>query len=372
MSRLTRRQLLAAAPAVALAARSARAEQFEVLAEYPQELQTPLSALDGKLLTPNERFFVRSHFGPPGLQPERGLQVSGLVGKPLTLTPAQLKKLPQTTVTAVLQCAGNGRAFFSPTIPGVQWQHGAMGQAEWTGVRLATLLERAKVQPGAAHVHLLGADRTPKPQMPPFTRSIPLARAIAADTLVAWKMNGQPLALEHGAPLRVVVPGWAGDHWLKWLTGIVVAAEEHDGFWVKKAYRIPPQPVAPGSKVPPEQMEPVTAMPVKSLITSPAEGAAVKPGKVEVRGVAFSGAAAIAKVEVSLDGGKTFVPTKLEGAPGVGRWQVFRAQVDAVAGPMTALARATDAAGAVQPETTPWNPSGYFWNAWHRVTWSVG
>jgi len=371
MAPFTRRQLLAAAPAVALAARSSHAAPFEVLADYPQQLQTPISALDG-LLTPTDAFFVRSHFGPPALELNRGLDVGGKVGTPLKLSVADLRKLPQTTVTAVLQCAGNGRAFFQPTIAGVQWQHGAMGQAEWTGVRLATLLERATISPGAAHVHLFGADRAPKPQTPAFIRSIPLERALHPDTLVAWKMNGAPLTLEHGAPLRVVVPGWAGDHWLKWLVGIQVATGEHDGFFVQKGYRIPPTPVAPGTRVPPEQMVPVTVLPVKSLITSPLEGARVNSRKVEVRGVAFSGAGAIAKVEVSVDGGASFQLARLEGTPGVGRWQVFRLEVEARPGPMGALARATDTTGTAQPTMTPWNPSGYFWNAVHRVEWSVG
>ncbi len=371
MSLFSRRELLAVAPAVALAGRVSLAAPFEVLADTPQELQTPLDALDG-LLTPTERFFVRSHFGAPRLDRQRTVEVAGLVDKPFTLSVAALQKLPQTTVTAVLQCAGNGRAFFTPPIPGVQWQHGAMGQAEWTGVRLAVLLERAKVKSGAAHVHLFGADRAPKPTAPAFVRSIPLERALHPDTLVAWKMNGAPLTLEHGAPLRVVVPGWAGDHWLKWLTGIHVAAEEHDGFFVKKGYRIPPTPVVPGTKVPPEQMVPVTVLPVKSVITAPLEGATTKPGKVEVRGVAFSGSAAIRQVELSVDGGATWVLAKLEGTAGLGRWQRFRLEVVAPAGKMNVIARATDELGAVQPEQGVWNPSGYFWNAWHRVNWSVG
>lgn len=369
MPKLTRRELLAAAPALA-AFRPALGAPFEVLADTPQQLQTPLSALDA-MLTPTERFFVRSHFGPPRLDRQRTVSFEGLVEKPFVLSVAALQKWPQTTVTAVLQCAGNGRAFFTPPIPGVQWAHGAMGQAEWTGVKLATLLERAKVKPGAAHVHLFGADRVPKPQVPPFVRSIPLERALAADTLIAWKMNGAPLTLEHGAPLRVVVPGWAGDHWLKWLTGVHVAAEEHDGFFVKKGYRIPPKPVPPGTKVPPEQMEPVTVLPVKSVITSPVEGARVPVGTVEVRGVAFSGAAPLRQVEVSVDGGATWKRARLEGAPGVGRWQRFFVDVDAGVGAMTAIARATDETGAVQPEQGVWNPSGYFWNAWHRVSWSA-
>ena len=353
-----------------VAGRTVAAAPFEVLADTPQQLQTPLDALDA-LVTPTDRFFVRSHFGAPRLDRQRTLSLEGLVGKPFTLSVAALQKLPQTTVTAVLQCAGNGRAFFTPTIPGVQWQHGAVGQAEWTGVRLSVLVERAKVQAGAAHVHLFGADRAPKPQAPAFVRSIPLEKAMHPDTLIAWKMNGAPLTLEHGAPLRVVVPGWAGDHWLKWVTAIHLAAEEHDGFFVKKGYRIPPTPVPPGTKVPHEQMVPVTVLPVKSILTAPLEGATVKAGQVEVRGVAFSGGAAVRQVEVSVDGGAHWQLAKLEGEPGVGRWQRFKLEVDAPVGKMRVVARATDELGAVQPEQGVWNPSGYFWNAWHRVSWSV-
>ena len=369
MSDFSRRALLLSAPALALASH-AEGAPFEVLSDRPQQLQTPLSDLDG-LLTPTERFFVRSHFGPPRWDPLRKLSLTGLVTKPATFTVSSLKRLPHTTVTAVLQCAGNGRALFQPPIPGVQWQHGAMGQAEWTGVRLATLLDRAGLKPGAAHVHLYGADRVPRPATPPFIRSIPLDKAMHPDTLVAWEMNGAPLTLEHGAPLRLVVPGWAGDHWLKWLVGIDVAEHEHEGFFVQKAYRIPPHPVPPGTKVPPEQMQPVTVMPVKSVITSPVEGATTSAGKVEVRGVAFSGVAAVRRVEVSVDGGQTWNEAVLEGAPGVGRWQRFRLVVEAQPGSMSALARATDESGTTQPESATWNPSGYFWNAWHRVGWSV-
>ena len=370
MPQVSRRELLLATPALALAARTAQGVPFEVLADRPQQLQTPLSVLDG-LLTPTERFFVRSHFGPPRLDRARTLSVSGLVARKGTWTVGSLRQLPDHAVTAVIQCAGNGRAFFQPPIPGVQWQHGALGQARWTGVRLSTLLEKAGIQPGAAHVHLFGADRTPMPQTPPFVRSIPLERALHPDTLVAWGMNGAPLTLEHGAPLRLVVPGWAGDHWLKWLVGIEVSAEEHPGFFVQKSYRIPPRPVAPGTRVPPEQMEPVTTLPVKSLITAPLEGAKVNAGRVEVRGIAFSGHAAIAQVELSVDGGNTWKRAALEGEPGIGRWQLFHLNVPAPRGAMSAIARATDSGGNVQPETAVWNPSGYFWNAWHRVTWSV-
>lgn len=369
---MRRRTLLAAAPALLLAraVRAAKGPELEVLSDRPAQLQTPLEWFD-RLLTPNDVFFVRSHHGPPRLDLERKLTVTGLVEAPLELSLSALKKLPQTTVTAVLQCAGNGRAKLSPAVPGVQWMHGAMGQAEWTGVRLAELLARAKPRPEAKHVHLTGADLAPKPSTPAFLRDLPLEQARHPDTLVAWAMNGEPLSLQHGAPLRLVVPGWAGSYWLKWLTRLELSAVEQPGFFVQKGYRTPASPVEPGAKVPAEQLVPVTVMPVKSIIARPAEGAVLPAGRQEVVGVAFSGLAAIRQVEVSLDGAR-WVKAKLEGRGGLGRWQVFRASVDVRAGTTpTVFARATDERGNVQPKDAAWNPSGYHYNAWHSVSWSV-
>jgi DMSO/TMAO reductase YedYZ molybdopterin-dependent catalytic subunit len=185
-------------------------------------------------------------------------------------------------------------------------------------------------------------------------------------------MNGEDLTHAHGAPLRLVVPGWAGDHWVKWLVRLNVAKEEAHGFFMDTGYRMPVSPVEPGAAVPPSQTRPATTFPVKSVIGAPADGAKVPRGPQEVVGVAFSGLAPIAKVEVSLDGGKTWSPAKLEGEAGIGRWNVFRyAFGRSEAGPVHAMARATDRKGNVQPEKASWNPSGYFWNAWHAVTWEV-
>lgn len=348
-----------------------RPRDLEVLSDFPQQLSTPIEWFD-QLLTPNDVFFVRSHFGPPALDLKQKLRISGLVEAPFELSLDELKRLPQTTVTAVLQCAGNGRGLFSPVIPGVQWMHGAMGQAEWTGVRVKTLLEKARVKNGAAHLHLAAGDVPPKPATPAFDRSIPLEKALHPDTLVAWKMNGVPLPWAHGAPFRLVVPGWAGDHWLKWLTELKVAEAESEAFFVKKGYRIPPKPVAPGTKVPPEQMVPVTAFPVKSIIARPLTGSQARVGPQEIVGVAFSGSATVSHVEVSVDGGKSWSRAQLEGTPGVGRWQLFRHRfTQKTPGLLLAMARATDSAGATQPEQAVWNPSGYFWNAWHKVSWEV-
>jgi DMSO/TMAO reductase YedYZ molybdopterin-dependent catalytic subunit len=338
----------------------------------PQNLATPIELFD-RLITPTPSFFVRSHFGPPALDTNRAVAIGGLVATPLSLTSTDLRKsFPPVTITAVLQCAGNARSFQVPRVPGVQWTHGAMGQATFTGVRLRDLLQKAGIKNEGAHVHVLGADAPPKPTVPAFLRSLPLERAMDPSTLVAWQMNGEDLTLAHGAPLRLVVPGWCGDHWVKWLTRLTVAKEEASGFFMSTAYRVPKTPVEPGAAVPPEDMRPATTFPVKSLIASPADGSHVARGTQSIVGVAFSGEAPIAKVEISMDDGKTWRPAKLEGDPGVGRWNVFRFEIEQrEPGRLHAIARATDKKGNVQPEQAAWNPSGYFWNGWHSVTWEV-
>ena len=341
----------------------------------PQNLATPTQLFD-RLITPTSSFFVRSHFGPPALARGRTLRVGGLVKNRLTLTADELaRSFPEVTVTAVLQCAGNGRALHAPRVPGIQWVHGAMGQATFTGVRLRDILRNAGILPEhlkGTHVHLLGADGPPKPQVPPFARSIPIERALDPTTLVAFKMNGAPLTLAHGAPLRLVIPGWAGDHWVKWLVRIAVEANEATGFYMTTAYRMPTEKVEPGAPVPPEKMRPATAFPVKSIIGKPSDGERAPKGAQRVAGVAFSGEAPIAKVEISLDDGKTWRLAKLEGEAGVGRWVVFRYEFDKRdPGRVRAVARATDKNGKVQPEHPEWNPSGYFWNGWHAVSWEV-
>lgn len=338
------------------------APRLEIFGSNPQNLATPKSAF-AQLITPNGQFFIRSHFGPPALDRDRPLAVEGLVKNKLSLKVADLRQLPAVSVTAVLQCSGNGRSFHTPRVPGVQWNNGAMGQAKFTGARLRDILEKAGVDPAnlrGTHLHVRGADAPPKPTVPAFLRSIPIERALDPTTLVAYAMNDDDLPHAHGAPLRLVVPGWAGDHWVKWLTRIAVEKEEAAGFYMQTAYRMPIEPVTPGAAVPPENTRPATTFPVKSVIGDASNRS--------IAGVAFSGEAPIVKVEVSIDEGKTWRPAKLEGEPGIGRWQVFRFDLPPDAtGKVTAIARATDAKKNVQPETPAWNPSGYFWNAWDRA-----
>lgn len=373
---ITRRAMLQAA-GVAIASSAGTASAEEGLLRQggaPQNLATPIGYFD-RLVTPTEAFFVRSHFGPPALDRTRKTAFGGLVKRPLSLNVEELRaQFPEVTVTAVLQCAGNGRSTQTPRVPGVQWTHGAMGQAAFTGVRLKDVLARAGVDPEAQHVRISGADAPPKPTTPAFVRSIPIARAMDPTTILAYRMNGADLTLAHGAPLRLVVPGWAGDHWVKWLVAVTAQKEEADGFFMKTAYRMPTEAVEPGAAVPPEKMKPASAFPVKSIIARPSDGGGKRPlGPQEVVGFAFSGVAPLASVEVSLDGGRTWKAAKLEGEPGIGRAQVFRYRFDqTTAGRVKALARAKDKKGNEQPESPAWNPSGYFWNGWHAVEWEVG
>lgn len=370
--RLGRRALLAggaaalAFPRLAFGGEGPPGPRLTAFGRDPQNLATPKDLFD-QLIVPTRSFFVRSHFGPPALDRERTVKIEGLVATELTLKAADLKSMPATSVTAVLQCSGNGRSFHSPRVPGVQWDHGAMGQAKFTGVRLRDLLEKAGILAAAKkghHLQVHGADLPPKPTVPAFLRSIPIERALDPTTLVAYAMNDEDLTLAHGAPLRLIVPGWAGDHWVKWLTQLKVQKEEAAGFFMQTAYRMPIDPVAPGAAVPPDKTRPATTFPVKSVIGS-ARGRTVK-------GVAFSGEAPVAKVDVSLDGGTTWKPAALEGEAGIGRWQVFTFTVpDDVKGKVRAIARATDAKKNVQPEKAVWNPSGYFFNAWDSVEWEV-
>jgi DMSO/TMAO reductase YedYZ molybdopterin-dependent catalytic subunit len=368
MNRRELLQITGAAAVLAFARRALGDDTLIVRNSAPQDLETPLDLLD-RVITPSDALFVRSHFGPPALDPARTISIEGMVDKPLTLGVDDLRAFREVSVTAVLECSGNGRSLMVPHVPGGQWGHGAMGQATWTGARLADVLAKAGVGAQAAHVQVSGADRPPKPTVPAFVRSIPLARALDPSTLIAYRMNGEPLPHAHGAPFRLVVPGWAGDHWMKWLTHVRVQAEEAQGFYMQTGYRYPTEPIAPGAAVPPEKMKPVTFLPVQSVIARPADGAKLAAGKQEVAGVAFAGDAAIRKVEVSLDGGATWAAAKLEGDSAPGRWQVFRYAFTAAAGTRTAIARATDANGKTQPEVPQWNPGGYLWNAWHRVTW---
>jgi len=340
----------------------------------PFDAETPVREFTS-FLTPNHRFFVRSHFGPPDeeriSEANWRLRVDGLVERPAEFRLKDLHQMDAATITAVVQCSGNGRAFHRPKVPGVQWERGAVGNAQWTGVRLRDLLTRAGVKDQARHVQLQGADRPVVASVPLFIRSIPLEKALHPDTILAYEMNGRPLPLLHGAPLRVITPGWMADSCIKWLSGITVQAEEAKGYYMQTAYRVPAKPVEPTATTHVPSI-PVEAMVVKSLVAAPEEGETVKVGPIMIQGVAWSGEAGVVKVEVSLDEGKSWEPARLVGEDHPYAWRQWQlAWKPAVAGTVTILCRATDARGDRQPATTPWNPSGFLWNGWDRVTVTV-
>jgi DMSO/TMAO reductase YedYZ molybdopterin-dependent catalytic subunit len=336
----------------------------------PEDLEMPLSGFSD-YITPVDHFFVRTHvYTPRVTTSEWRLTVDGAVATPLTLTMDEVKRLPSVELVSVLECAGNGRGFYEPSVPGLQWANGAVGNGRWRGVRLVDVLKHAGVKASAQEVLFNGAD-VPLGTMPDFQRSIPLTKALDARTLLAYEMNGETLPVKHGFPMRVVAPGWAGDCWIKWLTSISVLDKAHDGFWMTRAYRHPGRPVAPGAVVPPEQMQPVTSLRVKSVIAAPLDGSQMVNGEpVTIRGVAWSGdAGPLAAVDVSVDGGRNWKPATLRRDQRTDfgwrqweyRWTPSREAY------YTILARARDGAGNTQPFDQEWNPSGYGWNVVPRV-----
>ena len=368
---ISRRKLFALAAASAVqvrpAAISVHKHDMIVRSKRPEDLEMPLDGFRD-LITPAERFFVRSHHYVPSVDPVSWrLQVEGEVRKPLTLALDEVKRSARVELTGVLECAGNGRGLFEPAMPGVQWEYGAVGNARWTGVRLRDVLQKAGLNAGARAVLFSGAD-APIGTMPKFERSIPIEKALDPNTMLAFEMNGEPLAVQHGFPLRLIAPGWAGDSGVKWVTRIRVLDHEFDGFFMKTAYRHPEKPVPPGTAVD-AQMVPVTNLAVKSLIHTPLPGAGVRAGvPLRVAGVAW-GAGPVATVDVSLDGGKSWTADKLGNAPGEFSWRQWSYDGPAaVAGTYAIMARARTAGGEEQPLEQPWNPSGYLWNTVHSIS----
>lgn len=349
-----------------------------VLGDRPLNVETPVHLLDDDV-TPYERLFVRMN----GLVPQTALDqdaegwvltIDGEVETPLTLTVDDLKsRFENVTRRLVIECGGNGRAFFQPGTSGNQWTFGAVGCPEWTGVRLADVLKEAGVKESAVYtghygndVHLSGDE-----EQEVISRGAPIEKALEEDAIIAWAMNGEPLPALHGFPLRLIIPGYPASASQKYLNRIWVRDREHDGAKMTgDSYRIPAYPVAPGTEVPQEDMVVLTEMPVKSIITFPETGAEVKAGEeVEVRGHAWCGKGDVASVQYSLDFGQTWQEAELEPAPNRFAWQRWRATVTPPQhGYYEVWARAVDQDGIGQPPLSPvWNPRGYANNIQHRI-----
>ena len=348
-------------------ARAKGSEELIRMSERPLNYESVRSTFTTRI-TPVGRFYLRNHFDIPKVDIATWrLKVRGLAEKPLSLSLADLERMPQAKVEAVLQCAGNGRGLFTPQVPGVQWRFGAMGSAEWTGVRLKDVLALAGPKQDAAFVQLQGAEKPAMSATPKFIRAIPLAKAIHPDTLLALKMNGKPLALNRGSPARLVLPGWVGDDWVRALVDVEIRSDEPKTFYYDTAYRFPVAPGAPGAAIPADQMKPMTTINVKSLLGSLKDGDVLPPGVHPLAGVAFSGEAGIDRVELSFDAGKSWTAADLDGPATPYGFRVFRHAWKAEPGSYEVACRATDSNGATQPETPVWNPGGYLFNAFDRV-----
>jgi DMSO/TMAO reductase YedYZ molybdopterin-dependent catalytic subunit len=324
---------------------------------HPLNAETTISDVVGGVAMPNAHFYIRNHFEIPELDAETyRLRVSGSVENPLTLNLRDVHNLPSKTLMVTLECAGNGRTQFEPPIAGEQWRLGAVSTAEWTGVPLARVLERASVRASAREVLFRGADGADEP----FERALTLEHARNPDVLLAYAMNGEPLPKAHGFPLRLIVPGWYAVASVKWLTDIEVIDHAFEGKWQAEKYWF--EWLREGKLV----REPVRTQRVRALITEPAQGQELPRGEVAVRGVAWSGEANIERVEVSV-GGKPVEVARMVGAAKRYSWQWWELLTRLEPGTVTLRARATDAAGNTQPERAEWNRLGYGNNFIHEL-----
>ena len=335
-----------------------------LLTDRPPQLETPLKYFTQDL-TPNEAFFVRWHLADVPTKVDTKtfrLTVKGHVELELSLSLDELKEqFEPASVTAVNQCSGNSRALFEPRVPGGQWQNGAVGNAQWTGVRLKDLLAKAKPKDGAVDVSFRGLDGPVVNTTPPFAKSLAIDHANDGEVLVAYEMNNQPLPMLNGFPCRLIVPGWYGTYWVKALTHIEVLDKKFDGFWMAKAYKIAQTPNFSESPTDlAKDTAPITVMTTRSLIVRPEPGEKVPAGKpFDVEGVAFDGGKGIVKVEFSEDDGKNWVEAALDPDGGRYSWRRFRYKwTPGGAGAKRLLSRATNAVGETQA-SQQWNRSGY-------------
>jgi DMSO/TMAO reductase YedYZ molybdopterin-dependent catalytic subunit len=328
---------------------------------HPLNCETSVPALVGGNVMPNASFYVRNHFQIPKAHPAVWrLNVDGLVDRPLNLSLRDLTNMPSQTRVVTLECAGNGRSQLDPPVKGEQWNFGAVSTAEWTGVPLVEVLDRAGVKPGALEVLFRGIDSGTVDGLSEsihFERSLCMADAREADVLLAYAMNGEPLPVQHGYPLRVIVPGWYAVASIKWLAEIKVIGEAFQGHYQTGSYFYEWQ--RDGMTV----KEPVRLQRVRSLITEPEAKAEIERGELAIRGVAWSGAAPIARVDVSINGG-AWQETRLVGERKRHSWQWWELFLRVEEPQQLEIrARATDMASRTQPDEPEWNRLGYGNNA---------
>lgn len=344
------------------------------LTQRPPQLETPFSVFREGVLTPNDAFFVRYHLSglPYEIDPATfRLSIGGHVGAPLSLSLADMKRdFPVQEIVAVNQCSGNSRGFFAPRVGGGQLGNGAMGNARWQGVSLKALLDKAGVREGARQVTFNGLDNPPIDSVPDFVKALDIDHARDGEVMVAWAMNGADLPFLNGYPLRLVVPGYFGTYWVKHLNEITVVDALYDGYWMKTAYRIPDNDCACvpiGGK--PDKTRPIGRFPIRSFVTSHANGDTIRAGRAtEVKGIAFTGGGALARVMVSGDGGATWAEARLGEDLGRYSFREWRAALTLPKGDRAIQVRAFAADGETQPLEPLWQPAGYMRNVVETVT----
>ncbi len=344
--------------------------------ETPRNSEPHLAQLVKSWITPNEQFYVRSHAPVPKINvDEFRLSVEGMVHKPLEISLKQLKSnFKQQSVVATMTCAGNRRSEHSlvKKVSGVPWQAGAIGNAQWAGARLSDLLRKAGVKEGAKHVWFEGVDEVKRSSgIIPFGASIPLPKAMSDSqtmpgALIAHEMNGEPLPPDHGFPMRTVVPGFIGARSVKWLGKIVVSDKPSTNHYVAAAYKL----VTEGTADEWAAAAPIDNFVINSVVCNPTRNADLKPGKVEVSGYALPPGVpgtTVKTVELSTDGGKSWVKAKFSSKAKPFCWRLWNARVSVNESTKMIVVRATDSRGKVQPEAVAWNMKGYLFNAWHRT-----
>ena len=353
-------------------------EGLKILNDRPLNAETPAHLLDDRV-TPSSRLFIRNNGIPPSLPEVKPadwvLKVGGeSCESPKQFKISELKKRFKThTLQLQIECGGNGRSEFYPPAKGNQWSTGAVGCPEWTGVRIKDILEDVAIKKDAVYVAYEGKDRhlSGDPNKRPISRGVPLWKAMEDESLIVWGMNGKDLPLIHGAPLRMICSGWPASVSGKWLSKLLIRDQVHDGEkMMGQSYRVPYEPVVPGSKVADEDMRIIESMPIKSLITFPKSGIDHQiKNELQIRGHAWAGDLSVRKVFVSIDFGSTWEEVLLEDPVNRFAWQHWQHNVTFPSlGYYEVWARAEDEKGVSQPAVLPqWNPRGYLNNACHRI-----
>ena len=335
----------------------------------PPWLETPFEVFDKGVFTPNDQHYVSWHWAnfPSEIDLDKfRLTVRGHVNQTLSLSTKDiLHGLPRVELAAVSQCAGNSRIYMQPRVPGAQWANGSMSNALWTGVRLKDVLDRAGVKPGALQVRFGGLDEPVVSNAPKFMKSLAIDHARDGEVMIAFGMNGEQLQLLNGFPLKLIVPGWCAVYWIKMLNDIEVLDQPDTNYWTATGYRVPDTPhdtINPGQSG--FKLVPVTRNFPRSFITNIRLGDVVPVGTpAQARGIAFGGNCGVARVDLSIDSGKSWQPTQLgrdEGEYGFRQWQTQFTLPSR--GEHTLMIRCTNTNGEAQPDSPVWNPAGYMRN----------